>query len=211
MFGNLITPSWRAIVEPLYEKALLAALRRIQDHIPPSDLAIQWDLASEFAFLKGAVSSPPWFTPVKTGLLERVVTFATAVDENVELGYHLCYGDLGYKHFVEPKDTALLIEVANTLLRDVTRPINWIHMPVPKNGLDGAYFAPLKKSRLEVTELYLGLLHANDEEGTRDSIKAAAKCITPFGLATECGLGRSSRTESESILEIAKTVLGSSI
>ena len=208
VLGNLITPSWRSTVEPLYEGALLAALRRIQDHISPSDLAIQWDLASEFAYLEGASGESPCFTPIKEGLLERVVKCAVAVDEGVELGFHLCYGDLGHKHFVEPKDTAFLCEVANGVLESVPRLIDWIHMPVPRSRVDAAYFVPLKNLTLGKTELYLGLLHANDEEGTRDRIKAAAEVIAPFGLATECGLGRSSQAELESILAIAKIVTG---
>ena len=208
VLGNLITPSWRSTVEPLYEGALLAALRRIQDHIPPSDLAIQWDLASEFAYLEEAGEELPWFAPIKEGLLERVMKLAVAVDEGVELGFHLCYGDLGHKHFVEPKDTTLLCEVANGVLESVPRLIDWIHMPVPRSRVDAAYFAPLKNLTLGKTELYLGLLHANDEEGTRDRIKTAAEVIAPFGLATECGLGRSSQAELESILAIAKTVIG---
>lgn len=96
-------PSWRATVEPLYETALLAALKRIQDEIPAHDLAIQWDLASEFAFLEGAVSSPPWFSPVKECLVDRALKLAAAVREGVQLGFNLCYGDLGHKHFIEPK------------------------------------------------------------------------------------------------------------
>lgn len=49
VLGNLVEPAWRATIEPMYEEALLAALRRIQDHIPASDFAVQWDLAMEFA------------------------------------------------------------------------------------------------------------------------------------------------------------------
>ena len=208
VLGNLVMPSWRSTMETLYEGALLAALRRIQDNIPPSDLAIQWDLASEFASLEGAASTPPWFSPIKEGLLKRVLKLAAAVDEGVELGFHLCYGDMGHKHFVEPKDTALLVEIANAIFEGVRRPVDWIHMPVPRSRVDAAYFAPLKNLKLGKTELYLGLLHANDEEGTRDRIKAAAEVIAPFGLTTECGLGRSWQAELESILAVAKTVTG---
>lgn len=206
--GTLITPSWRSTVEPLYEETLLTALRRIQDSIPPRDLAIQWDVALEFAYLEGAAPTPPWFTPIKEGLLERVMTLAAAVDEGVELGFHLCYGDRGHKHFIEPKDTALLVEIANAILEGVPRSVDWIQMPVPRNRVDEAYFAPLKNLKLGETELYLGLIHANDEEGTKERIKVAAEFITPFGLTTECGLGRCSQAELESILKIAKTVTG---
>ncbi len=34
---------------------------------------------------------------------------------DVELGYHLCYGDAAHRHFVQPPDTALLTRVGNAL------------------------------------------------------------------------------------------------
>lgn len=206
--GNMVEPSWRAQVEPLYETALLGALERIQDEIPAYDLAVQWDMASEFAYLEGAVSSPLWFSPAKEGLVDRIVRLAAAVHEGVQLGFHLCYGDLGHKHFIEPQDTTLLVDVASMLLCRVERRVDWLHMPVPKSRVDTAYFEPLKGLQIGSTELYLGLLHANDEEGTRKSIMAAAEFIKPFGLATECGLGRSSQAELDSVLDIAKNVTG---
>ena len=208
VLGNLIEPSWRASVEPSYEKALLAALKQIQDNIPDTDLVIQWDLASEFAYLEGAASSPAWFSPLKDGLIERVLRVAAAVHENVALGFYLCYGDMGHKHFVEPKDTALLVEFGNAIVKGVTRPVDRLHMPVPKSRVDADYFAPLKQLDIGDTELYLGLLHVDGEEGTRKRIKAAAEFVAPFGLATECGLGRSSQAELDSILEISSKLKG---
>ena len=41
VLGNLVEPSWRASIEPYYEQALLAAVKRIQDTIANADLAIQ--------------------------------------------------------------------------------------------------------------------------------------------------------------------------
>ena len=208
VLGNLIEPAWQKTVEPVYEAALLASLRRIQDHIPAKDLAVQWDLASEFAYLEGAASSPPWFSPLKQGLVQRVLKVAAAVDGEVQLGFHLCYGDFGHKHFVEPKDMALLVEIGNSLLNGATRQVNWLHMPVPKSRTDETYFAPLKRLELGDTELYLGLLHPEDEEGTKQRIETASRIMAPFGVATECGLGRSSQTELDSVLRIAAVVAG---
>lgn len=110
----------------------LAALRRIQDHIPAGDLAIQWDLPQEIAFLEGAASTPAWFTPVKEGILQRVLRLTDAVGDGVAMWFHFCYGDLGHRHFVEPRDTALLVEVGNAILKHATRSVDWIHLPVPK-------------------------------------------------------------------------------
>jgi hypothetical protein len=37
----------------------------------------------------------PRFSSLKKGIVERVVRLAGAVDEGVEMGFHLCYGDVG--------------------------------------------------------------------------------------------------------------------
>ena len=73
------------------------------------------------------------------------------------------------------------------------RPVQWISLPVPRNRADDAYFAPLRDLKLPAeTELYLGLVHLTDGvEGTERRIEAAQRAIDrPFGVATECGLGR---------------------
>lgn len=54
-----IEPAYQEALEPVYTKAFLKAVRHIQDEIPAEDLAIQWDVAVEFAFLEGIVSPPP--------------------------------------------------------------------------------------------------------------------------------------------------------
>ena len=40
------------------------------------------------------------------------------------------------------------------------------------------------------TELYLGLVRRDDPEGNRARVDAATEVAPPFGVATECGLGR---------------------
>jgi hypothetical protein len=59
--------------------------------------------------------------PFKTEIIEQLVRLGEQVPEDVELGYHFCYGDAGHKHFVEPQDTSKLIEVANGLAAGLTR------------------------------------------------------------------------------------------
>lgn len=179
-----------AIVQPAYERAMFAELDRIASGIPHGELAIQWDVAVEFGLLEGAAFRS--YTRVKAGIIEQLVRLGNQVPVDVELGYHLCYGDAGHKHFVEPEDTSKLVEVANGISAGLQRSLNWISMPVPRNRSDDAYFAPLKNLRLHPeTELYLGLVHFTDGvEGTRRRIEAAQRVIKDFGVATECGFGR---------------------
>jgi hypothetical protein len=85
-----------------------------------------------------------------------------------------------------------MVAMANRLTDGIERPIQLIHMPVPRDRSDDAYFAPLKNLRLKpTTELSLGLVHHTDGvAGTRRRLVAAEKRVKDFSIATECGFGR---------------------
>ncbi|KAJ3780715.1 hypothetical protein GGU10DRAFT_136175 [Lentinula aff. detonsa] len=208
----LIREGLQPEVEKLYEAAMLRDIAHIEASIPHEDLAIQFDVAGEFMTLEESYwpHFAPWWNPVKEGVVERLVRLGSIVSRDVELGYHFCYGDMKNQHFVEPKDMGLMIEVAGMVFEEVKkkREVNWLHMPVPKNRNDEAYFEPLKAFNLGKTELYLGLVHAGDEEGTKKRVEVAARFVQSdkFGVATECGLGRSPPENLGSIMEICKAV-----
>jgi len=196
-----VVPEDRRSIEPVYEARLLEELSEIVANIPKSELAIQWDTAVEFGVLEGVF--PTYLLNKEIDIAERLLRLGEAVPVSVGLGYHLCYGDSGHQHFVEPgdsghqhfvepKDTSLMVAVANSIARKLSRPLNWIHLPVPRDRFDREYYAPLGSLDLQKdTELYLGLVHDTDGiEGTRKRIEAASEVIDKFGVATECGFGR---------------------
>ncbi|HXP76968.1 MAG TPA: hypothetical protein VN823_22730 [Stellaceae bacterium] len=187
---SFVLPESRAAVEPRYEERLFVELDEIVDAVPSDRLAIQWDTAYEFALLEGVM--PSGFADPQAEILERLLRIGNRVPAEVELGYHLCYGDSGHRHFKDPDDTAKLALVANHLARDLARPLQWIHLPVPRARSDEAYFEPLSTLALRAeTELYLGLIHFTDGlDGARRRLSAAARYVRRFGVATECGLGR---------------------
>jgi hypothetical protein len=187
---GFVDPPDRAAVEPAYTTQLMAELDAICAAIPHDELAIQWDVAVEFGILEGVW--PPPFPDLQAGIVSRLMDAGQRVPDAVELGYHLCYGDAGHRHFAEPKDTQPMVEVANAVAAGLTRPLQWLHLPVPRDRTDDAYYAPLRALRLHPqTELYLGLVHLTDGvEGTRRRIDAARRVVPEFGVATECGLGR---------------------
>lgn len=210
--STFVHPDHRAAVEPSYERALVEEIARICSAIPVEEFAIQFDLASEFAFIEGAVLAGgpmvPWFDDPVRGAVERAARIASMVPEGAQLGFHLCYGDVGERHFVEPRDTSNLVAVANGLGDAVTRPINWFHMPVPIGRDDDAYMAPLRDLRLAPeTELYLGLIHHEDGvAGARRRIEAASGFVSSFGVATECGFGRGPRERTRPLLGLHAAV-----
>jgi len=185
-----IAPADRLAIEPAYEARLRAELDEIAAAIPHDKLAIQWDCAQDMQAYEGARQT--YFDDPKDGLVARWLRIADFVPPDIEMGYHLCYGSLGGKHFVEPKDMAPMAEVASRICAGASRTVQFFHMPVPVERHDDAYFEPLAHIQLGAeTELYLGLVHDTDgAEGSRRRMAAADKFCGAYGIATECGFGR---------------------
>jgi methionine synthase II (cobalamin-independent) len=180
-------------LEAPYERALMRELDGILDAIPAEDLAIQWDVAHEMGMIEGLDGLfQPWFDDVESGLVERLVKLADAVPASVEVGYHFCYGDFDHRHFVQPADLRNCVTLANGLIQGAGRPVTWLHMPVPQDRDDAAYFEPLADlNRDSFDELYLGLVHMTDGlDGSQRRIAVARRFVDRFGVATECGMGR---------------------
>lgn len=181
--------SWPTFLQA-YERAVARDVAAISQGIPLQRLAIQWDVCMEVLACEGLLTVPQGNPESFT--FEQLRRLCDMVPNEADVGIHLCYGDPGHKHVVEPKDATILTKLANGIAAAVDRKLNWIHMPVPKDRCDDAFFAPLKNLRLPPeTELYLGLVHFTDqEEGARQRIAAAARVVPKFGIATECGFGR---------------------
>lgn len=189
-----------------YKDCLLAETRKIIEAIPAQDLAIQWDVAIEFAVLEGLF--PVWFDEPFRKISDQLVELTDLVPSTAEVGFHFCYGDSGNKHFKEPEDMGLLVKLANQLCRNAERGIDWIHMPVPIDREDADYFRPLRElDRDNLKQLYLGLLHEQDGiEGANKRMAAANAFATDYGLATECGLGRREPDIIQDLLELHASI-----
>jgi len=191
----------QAQIEPLYERSVLEELARIVATVPHDQLALQWDARLEFAMLEGI--TPAWFSEVRAGVLERLLRVSRHVPVDVELGFHLCYGDDYHGHFKVPNDSGRLVEVANALAAALDGRLNWVHLPVPADAED-EYFATLARLRLHpATELYLGVLHLEDGiTGARQRISTASRFVPSFGVATDCGWGRGGSAAVEQLFEL---------
>ena len=174
--------------------------------IPHQDLAIQWDIAAEICFV---LENPEMAKAIPMEVLVAAIARVSKhVPADAELGLHLCYGDPGHKHVVEPKDTKLMVDFTNELVAAIKHPIAWVHMPVPREREDVGYFAPLKGLNLDPkTELYLGLLHRTDGvAGAKRRLAAAKQVVTDFGIATECGFGRRPPETVSDLIELHRGV-----
>ena len=195
------TPGIVLDVEPAYESAMIAEINRLCAAIPPTDLCIQWDMVREVLWWDGRALStqPPPFSAseLRREVLSRLARLTGAVPQEVELGFHLCYGDWGGKHQIDPLDMAAMVDLANAIAAQSRRSLTYVHMPVPITRRDSAYFEPLRQLNLPPeSEVYLGLVHLMDGVvGTRERIAMAEQHLPDFGIAAECGLGRAKTPE----------------
>jgi hypothetical protein len=182
-------------LDPVYNAAVLRELDTIAAAIPHRDLAIQFDVASA-VFARLERGEPTVYGRTKEDMYEQfssiIADLANHVPADVELLFHFCYGDANHRHAVEPTDMGDMVEMANWLRRKITRSIELIHMPVPRDRSDAAYFAPLRRLALAAdTRLALGLVHYTDGiEGTRRRMDMAGGFVADYAVATECGFGR---------------------
>jgi hypothetical protein len=184
-----------AQIDLLYNDAVKREIDKIAAAIPHGELAIQFDVASA-VFARLERNEPSSYGRSKAEMQEAfaniLVDLGNRVPPDVDLLYHLCYGDSNHRHVVEPTDMGDMVEFANRVSRQIARPIQLIHMPVPRNRVDDTYFEPLRRLKLRPeTELCLGLVHYTDGvEGTKKRLATAQKYAANFSIATECGFGR---------------------
>jgi hypothetical protein len=182
------------VLWPKYEQALFRDVRRIIDSIPHQDLAISWDVV-EFGI---SLANPdPLLEFTFEELAQAVARAVNLVPADVECGLHFCYGGHNSNGMLREglnrrdlPDTALMVRFFNAIHGLTARPINWLHVPVPRPRQNENYFAPLVDLPGDKqTELYLGLLYPDDGvKKTLARIETAERIVNSFGIAAACGL-----------------------
>ena len=197
-----IEPGSRELFQKAYARALGQEFNKMVAKIPAENLAIQWEVVSEFGLLEGVLENHLG-DDLLGKLTSHIASLVDLVPAAAEAGVHLCYGDSGHKHFIEPTDAGHLVDVANGVAEKAARSIAWFHLPVPRERDDAEYYAPLANLKLgQDTELYLGLVHqTGGKEATLRRIETAQTIIAEFGIATECGFGRRSAETIDQLMD----------
>ena len=195
-----VSPRARAAYLPAYERALRGALDEIVAAIPAERLAIQWDVCQEVLIHEGFFPDRP--AEYAAQIEAELARLGDAVPPAVEMGYHLCYGSPADEHLVMPRDLGVLVDMTRAIHRSLRRRLDFLHVPVPKERSDPAYFRPLERLEGErATALYLGLIHHADPEGDAARIATAQTFVRDFGIASECGWGRTDPERVPGLLE----------
>jgi hypothetical protein len=201
-FRNFISEDVQPALERAYERRMLEELSEIAAAVPHGELAIQWDAAFEMIIIDKGIRT--WMGDSRAAFAERLIRLGEAVPADVDLAYHLCYGDIGHKHSIEPTTTANLVDLISRVAAGIRRPIQLVHLPVPRDRDDAPYFEPLQDLRLAPkTELCLGLIHLTDGvEGAQRRMAMADRYAVGYAIATECGLGRRAPETIEPLLRL---------
>jgi hypothetical protein len=185
-------------IETAYEKAMGREVEAICRQIPHADLCIQWDVCHDMIVWDGQPQDQfPLVKASRAEIAARLARISEPVHADVELGFHLCYGDFGGKHYFDPVTARHLVDAANAIAHTVKHQIAYIHLPVPLTRATADFFAPMRDFTLSPkTEIYLGLIHGADGiEGANKRIALAHDYVPEFGIATECGFARARRPD----------------
>jgi hypothetical protein len=192
---SFIESASRDALEPTVTEAFRTEVERLLVELPHDEIAVQWDVATELILLEGA--EPVHLAEPHAEIVDRLVAIGGWIPDDVPLGYHFCYGTQFGVHHLDPEDTGLMVRLANDLVGRLERPVSRLHMPVPPYRDDTAFYTPLRELKLGGTDLFLGLINPDDGvEGARRRAAAAKTALSRFGVATECGTGR---TVAESV------------
>lgn len=195
-----VSPRAHEAFHPVYERSLLRAVTDIVAHIPHEDLAIQIDVCQEVLLFENYFGHRP--DDYKQQVFETLARLSAAVPDDVELGFHLCYGSPFDAPLVRPNDMSILVEIANGIARNDGRRIDFMHLPVPQGRTEPEFFEPLRTLDLpQDTRIYLGLVLQGDPHGDQARVAVAKQFLDDFGIATECGWGRTNPANVPGLLE----------
>lgn len=205
LYNNMV-PADRPAVLPGLTAHFVGEVEQIAAALPHDRIAIQWDVCQEVLAWEGYYEAGP--ADFRSETLETLAAAGDAVPEDIELGYHFCYGSPADEHLVQPRDAGILVEMANSISPRVARSIDFVHFPVPRTRSDDAYFEPFAELALEEpTQRYFGLIHYDDASGDATRLATALRFARVDGVATECGMARGDPARLDALLAAHLTAL----
>jgi hypothetical protein len=205
-------------LERSYERALFADLDRLLAELPHGEIAVQWDVAVEFAILEGGFEATEGQS--FESITARLARCVDRVPVDVPVGLHLCYGDYQHTHFKEPESLATQVAVVNRVNAEARRPVSWLAFTVPQYQREPAYFEPLNGLRVHPgTELYFALVPYHPDEQEHGTTAEQVRLIdahlrrdpnngrAEWGICTECGMARAERDDIPRLLDLHREIL----
>jgi hypothetical protein len=174
-----------------FEDLVVRELARLVGVIPPSELAVQWDVCYEVLDLEGVLAWTP------DGAWERfadpVPRLSRLVPDEALLGFHFCYGTFPEWPMFEAADLSLLVRMANYAVAQAGRTVDWVHVAGPRylRSEDERFFRPLADLEAGDARVFLGIvLPLDGVSGLKRRYATASRYLSDFGVAMYCGFGR---------------------
>lgn len=203
---NYVSRSHRDFFLETFTSHLIEEVQQIAAALPHERVAIQWDVLQEVLLWEGCFPDRP--DDYKNQIATVLGRIGEAVPQPIEVGYHLCFGGSQHEQLVQPRDAGVLVEIMREILKHVRRPIQYFHFPVPQDHGDAVFYAPFKTLSLPAgTELYVGLMHMNDDEGNKKRLELARHHIPVAGVASVCGWGRGEPAQVGALLDSARKMV----
>ena len=169
----------------VYEMRVVAALQSLLATVPPEHLAIQWDAPAEMRVweTRGRDLTAPRGLPER--LLQSFVTLWEAVPASADIGLHLCHLPAGAMGSVNPTHIGQAVRLVGAVIASTERQPQFVHLPVPPERDDTAYFEALINLALWPSlEVHLGLVHESDTPEDVAARLSAAREVLPYAAAS---------------------------
>ena len=215
-----VVPEQQQAMLVSYERAMFADLDRLLAAIPHDEVAVQWDVAVEFGILEEAFA--PGGAQAFDAIIAGLARCIGQVPGEIPVGLHLCYGDYGHRHFMQPMSLALQVRVLNAVTAAAGREVSFVSLTVPQYQREESYFAPLAELSADPgTELNFALVpyHPADQAPgtTGDQVRLIDAALAAssgggraWGICTECGMGRVDPEDIPVLLDLHRQIIATS-
>lgn len=163
--------------------------------------------------------TPSFLRPRVAALLARqVAELFASLPPAAKLIVHLCYGGLGKKSLIAPKNTSshvLFLNALATQLRQLARPLPDVHLPIAHGdrapSTDPAFYAPLNQLD-KGYRLIAGVAaeHFPEDSDTALRLFEQATGAPALAVAAACGLGRHTADDAEKAVQLMSVLANTS-
>jgi len=185
------------LVRPGFTAAMKAEIATLTAKIPQRELAIQLDLARETIEASGGVPGISTQASIEMSTVQ-IRALAPSIPEDVQLGYHFCFGTMGGWPRFSPADLGPTVRLANAVVAASKRRVDWLHIPVLPDARED-FFKPLAGLKAGGARVYLGMVHNMRDYAER--MRAARKYLQDFGVGAYCGFGREAPSAMDRVLQ----------
>jgi hypothetical protein len=211
--GGYFVRDW-PMLQAAYHDAIVDDISRMLEHIPPEDLAIQWDYCTEVCDTVGEATNNreidalwPWNQRrtveekfATHTAKEYIAPLTRGIPAEVLYGYHICLGTWPKCPLTPVQDLELVVQMTNAIVANTPRHVDFVHLPMTKDA-DRQFCAPLVKLKVGDARVFLGAEWKDGRDGLLRRINVAREFLPSFGISHYCGYGRDAVEQMPQLLD----------